>query len=65
MGTWADEYHLIVRSTAHQQAHARRLYWVLGFRNEVDKRTRLFPPGPAKQYLGVAAQTLRQNVGYR
>ena len=64
-GDWADEYHLMVRTTAHQQAHARALYEDLGFRTDGNREARLFPPGAGKRYLRVTADTLRQKIRAR
>ena len=63
-GTWADEYHLIVRTRAAQQAHARTLYERLGFHAGIrtDKRSQLFESGAGRQYLRVDAARLKANL---
>ena len=63
-GTWADEYHLIVRTRAAQQAHARTLYERLGFHagTRTDKRSQLFESGAGRQYLRVDAAKLKASL---
>ena len=57
-----DEYHLVVRTTARQQEHARILYEKLGFMSEDDKQTRLYKQTRSTTYLSVTKTRLRQKV---
>ena len=57
-----DEYHLMVRTTADQQKHARDLYKELGFMCVTDKNSRLYKQTRSTTYLSVTKERQQQKT---